>query len=132
MPFPVATALLSLLGLGVSGYIWYKQLTAGPVLCIGRGCAAVIRSRYGRLLGLPNGAWGIVYFGGLLVAVVVGEQLPSWRSPVASFGLLVSAVALLLHTYLTYLQMFVLRALCSWCLTSALLTLGIVLVLVTG
>jgi len=41
-------------------------------------------------------------------------------------------VALVLHGYLTYLQIFVLRALCSWCLTSAALTLAIVLLLIQG
>jgi uncharacterized membrane protein len=128
--FPIV--VLSSAGLVASGYIWYKQVTSGPVWCVGRGCAAVIRSRYGRLLGFPNGVWGTVYFGGLLVAAGLVAANPAYGRILGPLSLLASSVALVLHAYLTYLQIFVLRALCSWCLTSAALTLALALLLIQG
>jgi uncharacterized membrane protein len=92
----------------------------------------VIRSRYGRLLGFPNGVWGAVYFGGLLVAAGLVAANPAWGISLGPLSLLASSVALVLHAYLTYLQIFVLRALCSWCLTSAALTLALALLLIQG
>jgi len=112
-------------GVAISAYVWYKQVTSGPVLCIGEGCARVIRSRYGRLLGIPNGALGVVYFGGAAIASLVA-------TPVALILLTAATlVALLLYGYLTYLQYAVLKAWCMWCLASAALTIGIGLSLLT-
>lgn len=117
---------LGLAGTAISAYVWYKQVTSGRVLCIGRGCAIVIRSPYGRLLGIPNGKLGVVYF--LLMSLVpwLRPAFPELHGGAA----LVTSVALALYLYLTYLQFFVLRALCSWCLTSAALTVGIFMLLV--
>jgi uncharacterized membrane protein len=130
MPSVIPIVVLSSAGLAVSAYIWYKQVTTGPVLCIGTGCAAVIRSRYGRMLAIPNGAWGTAYFGSVAVAAGVAAIHPAWAQGVSLVSLAVSAVAVGLQAYLTYLQLFVLRTLCSWCLTSAALTLAIAALLV--
>lgn len=115
--------ILGLIGAAISAYVWYKQVTSGPVLCIGEGCARVIRSRYGRLLGIPNGALGVAYFGGAAVVPLVGTS-SAWTALTAA-----TALALPLYAYLTYLQFAVLRALCVWCLASAALTVGIAITL---
>lgn len=114
-----------LAGIIISAYVWHKQVTPGPVFCIGSGCAAVIRSPYGRLLGIPNGALGVFYFLGAVMVPLVEGRWPEFRSVMT----LATGVALGLYLYLAYLQVFVLRALCSWCLTSAALTGGIFWVL---
>lgn len=105
-------------GIGISAYVWYKQVTSGRVLCLGTGCVAVIRSRYGRLLGIPNGALGVAFF----LYVAFTPWLRRWIPGVDLLAIVAASVALLLYLYLTYLQLFVLRALCSWCLASAALT----------
>lgn len=112
---------LGLAGVLISAYVWYKQVTSGPVLCIGTGCARVIRSRYGRLLGIPNGALGVFYFGGAAIAALIDQPAVSVLLAAATL------VALPLYGYLTYLQYGVLKAWCVWCLASAGLTLAIAL-----
>ena len=109
---------LGLLGAAISGYVWYKQVTPGVVACLGSGCATVIRSRYGKLLGIPNGALGVAYF----LAVSSTPLLWPWYPNMRPLALLATVVALFLYGYLAYLQVFVLRALCNWCLMSAGLT----------
>lgn len=113
--------VLGFVGAAVSAYVWYKQITPGPVLCLGDGCAKVIRSRYGRLLGMPNGALGVAYFAAAALIPLAGRGVPMlWTVLLAG-----SAVALVLYAYLAYLQVAVLRAWCVWCLSSAALTAGI-------
>ena|SRR3990170_5345545 len=113
--------VLGLAGVAVSAYVWYTQVTRGPVLCLGDGCAKVLRSPYGRLLGIPNGALGVGYFtAAVLVPVLAGRGSLLW-----SILLLATGAALVLYAYLTYLQMAVLRAWCVWCLSSAALTAAI-------
>src|SRR3990170_2335935 len=113
--------IFGLAGTAVSAYVWYKQVTRGPVLCLGDGCAKVIRSPYGRLLGIPNGALGVGYFtAAALVPLLAGPGSGLWTLLLAASG-----VALVLYGYLTYLQLAVLRAWCVWCLSSAALTAAI-------
>lgn len=121
----VLLTALGLAGAAISGYVWYKQVTSGPVLCIGRGCATVIRSPYGRLLGVPNGALGAAFF--LYIALTPWLR---WSPVGIPLAIVASSVALLLYLYLTYLQVSVLRALCSWCLASAALAAMIFFLLV--
>lgn len=113
--------VFGLAGVLISAYVWYKQVTSGRVLCLGSGCAEVIRSRYGRLLGIPNGALGIAYF----LSVALTPLLDAWLPDLRPLAVLVTSTALVLYLYLTYLQVFVLQALCTWCLTSAGLTAAI-------
>jgi uncharacterized membrane protein len=113
--------IFGLAGAAVSAYVWYKQVTPGPVLCLGEGCAKVIRSPYGRLLGIPNGALGVGYFTAAALAPFAVRSVPVlWTALLAG-----SVTALILYAYLTYLQLAVLRAWCVWCLSSAALTAGI-------
>lgn len=114
-------AALGIAGFLISVYIWYKHLTTGAVLCIGSGCATVIRSRYGRLLGIPNGALGAAYFLAVALTPVLQMRAPAMVPLITA----ATGVALILYVYLAYLQVFVLRALCNWCLMSAALTGGI-------
>jgi len=118
---------LGLAGVAISAYVWYTHVTDGPVVCIGSGCATVIRSEYGRLLGIPNGALGVLYFGLVTVTPLLERSLlPEARS----LMLIPTSIALVLYLYLTYLQFFVLQAVCNWCLMSAGLTLLIFGVLI--
>ena len=110
--------LLGLTGVVISTYVWHKQVTSGPVLCIGAGCAKVIRSPYGRLLGIPNGALGVGYFAAAALTPLIARPGSAlWSAMIAA-----SVVALTLYGYLTYLQAAILRAWCVWCLGSAALT----------
>lgn len=117
---------LGLTGAVISAYVWYKQVTTGPVLCIGSGCAAVIRSPYGRLLGIPNGALGVGYFLSIALLPWLLIRIPQVRV----LALATTFVALALYLYLAYLQIFVLRALCNWCLASAAITALVFLVMI--
>jgi uncharacterized membrane protein len=113
--------LFGLAGVAVSAYVWYKQVTPGAVLCVGDGCAKVIRSPYGRLLGIPNGALGVGYFAAAaLIPLVARPGSMLWSAVVTA-----SVIALVLYGYLIYLQAAVLRAWCVWCLGSAALTAAI-------
>lgn len=119
---------LSAVGLAISLYIWRKQMTRAPLLCLTRDCYRVINSPYARLFGVPNGALGSLMFATL---VVLGAGMNA-RFALAYLWPLAVAIALAgvgLAAYLTYVQIFVLRGLCSWCLLSAGLTVAIFLLL---
>ncbi|MBI4587313.1 MAG: vitamin K epoxide reductase family protein [Candidatus Rokubacteria bacterium] len=109
-------AALAAAGLAVAGYLAVTKWSGGSALfCIaGSGCDVVQASRYAIFLGLPTALWGA-----LLYALIGGLALRglSPRRWLAAFLLAVAGVSF--SAYLTYLELFVLRAICGYCLVSA-------------
>src|SRR5881628_3411279 len=68
-------ALVALIGLLVSLYLTlYKLGRIGTLACGTGGCETVQLSRWGEFLGIPVAAWGIAYYGIVLVLAVAGTQ----------------------------------------------------------
>lgn len=125
--------LLSLLGAAVSAYVWASQMFNRPVACWTRDCDRVIRSPYSRLLGIHNSAIGLWLFLSMFVMTLLEhlglEPRPELASQViVRFSFIGSVVSL----YLTYIQFFVLKGICNWCLTSAALVWAIFILALTG
>lgn len=128
------TQTLALLGLGVAGYLAYVETQVVPAICGPVGdCNAVQSSSYARLFGiLPIGVLGSVgYF--LILAAWAWKRFRSDRlAGYASrliFGMTVFGT--LFSLYLTYLEPFVIKAVCAWCLTSAVLITLLMLISVS-
>lgn len=118
--------LLSAIGLGISLYLTYVYVTDNVAICLsGGGCGAVQHSPYAWILGIPIPTLGAGAYLLLIVLGILGqregERQESWL--LAFFG--VSLGGLLFSAYLTYLELFVIHAICSWCVISALIQLVI-------
>ena len=116
-------AVLSLTGLFVALYLLANSLgLTGPLICGIGECDTVQSSRWARMGPVPVSAVGVVGYLALLGTSLFGLQ-PVGRSSRAVGGLLLSlgAVALAYSAWLTYLEAFVIRAWCQWCVVSAIL-----------
>ncbi len=116
-----ATAVLSLVGWFVAVYLGLHALGIGGELKCGTGgCDTVQTSRWAVLWGIPVAFYGVVGYTAIFVVTLVGLQ-PAWlsrRGPT----LLVATFAtggVLFSGWLTYLELFVIHAICRWCVTSA-------------
>ena len=108
-------AALSAIGVGIAGYLTYVHY-AGlmPVCGISHGCETVQTSRYALLDGVPVAPLGLLaYIIVLASAGIRGEQVL-----LTGFG--VSLVAVSFSAYLTYREVFTIHAICSWCISSAI------------
>ncbi|MBI4122847.1 MAG: dienelactone hydrolase family protein [Parcubacteria group bacterium] len=119
---PGAFILFGLLGLAASLYIFIKKSRKEPLTChIDKGCNVVVHSRYSRMFGVPNEAIGVLYYGGVTalgVLALAGVQLLS----IPLFLLLflgVAAGSALFSLVLIFIQAFVLKSWCEYCLISA-------------
>ena len=126
----LAIPLLSVAGLGVALYLTYVEATSARAICGPVGdCNAVQSSPYAKLFGfLPVGLLGA--FGYIAMLAAWGWQ--RWRSDRLArlAGPSLFAMALfgtVFSIYLTYLELFVIHAVCIWCLTSAVLMALLVL-----
>ncbi|MCS7259549.1 MAG: vitamin K epoxide reductase [Anaerolineae bacterium] len=120
----------ALLGLGVAGYLAYTKLAHADVLCGPVGdCDAVQLSPYAELFGIPVAVLGGLSYLGILVLWLVYRLSAGglgWSALLILWGLAVIGAAFSL--YLTFLEPFVIGAVCPWCLTSAVCMALILLV----
>ncbi len=123
--------LLTLAGLGVSLYLMWGYTAPGATLACGgsHGCETVKNSMYANLMGIPLPSLGLVSYLGLLVLLLAQNQ-PAVRNrgwsafiALAIFGL--SLIGVLYSAYLTYIELFVIYAVCRWCVASALIMVAI-------
>jgi uncharacterized membrane protein len=113
-------AVLALVGLGVAGYLTYVHYAGIHVLCAASGgCETVQTSSYAKLAGIPVPVLGLVGYVGILVSLFV----PGDTGRLATAGL--ALVGFGFSVYLTYLEVFVIKAICQWCVGSAVLMTGI-------
>ena len=124
--------LLALLGLGVASYLAYVEVTHVQAVCGPVGeCNIVQSSSYAQLFGIPIAVWGLLNYLAIL-ALWAGEQfLPRKIASWCSLGLILLTVfGALFSIYLTLLELFAIKAICLWCLSSAVIT-TLIMVLVT-
>lgn len=121
------TALVALVGLFVALYLaLYKAGIIGTVACGTGGCETVQVSRWSEFLGVPVAAWGVGYYAlvlALSLASIQDRWMESRRLSVAI--LVVTGWGVLFSAWLTYLELFVINAICRWCVVSALIAAGL-------
>jgi uncharacterized membrane protein len=104
-------------GIGVATYITIADAGGGAPVCLagGGGCETVANSSYSHLLGANVAALGIAGYVLLLAAALM-------RGDVARMGGFAIALGGFgFSVYLTYLELFVIDAICQWCVASAVL-----------
>ena len=117
------TTLVALVGLFVALYLaLYKTGVIGTLACGAGGCETVQTSRWANLLGLPVAAWGVGYYALVFAMAFMGTQ-DRWAGsrPLALGLLLLTGWGVLFSAWLTYLELFVIHAICRWCVVSAVI-----------
>ena len=118
---------LGVLGLGISVYLTILHYEGGSPVCLagGESCATVQESEYADLAGIPVPLIGV--FGYLTISAAAA--IPG--DPGRFLGVFAGLVGVGFSIYLTYLELFVIEAICQWCVASAVviaLALAIALV----
>jgi uncharacterized membrane protein len=126
----LAIPILALLGLGAAIYLTYVEITHARALCGPVGdCNAVQSSPYAKLFGvIPIGLVGAAGYIAILLAWLWrryrGDALARNAGPIMFAGALFGT---LFSIYLTYLELFVIHAVCIWCLSSAVIITALML-----
>lgn len=116
-------ALMSVVGVFISLYLTlFKLGIIGELTCSVGSCETVQLSRWGDFLGLPVAAWGVGFYLATLVLALVSVQPRFEDSRAFSLALVaLTGWGLLFSAWLTYLELFVIHAICQWCVVSAIL-----------
>ncbi len=120
--------LVILSGLVVAVYLSYVEVGEEEAACGVMGdCNAVQQSEYAELFGLiPIGVMGIAGYVVLLGCWGASQLKVSPLAELGSAGMLgASLFGVLFSAYLTFLEPFVIKATCTWCLTSAVVMMAL-------
>jgi uncharacterized membrane protein len=120
----IAAAAIAIIGIGVATYIAVVESGGGAPACLagGHGCTTVANSQYSHVAGINVAVFGIV--GYVLLAIAAATPGDAGRFG----GLVVSLVGFGFSAYLTYLELFVIDAICQWCVASAVLMMLLLIV----
>jgi len=120
-------AALALAGIFVALYLLlYKLGMIGALNCSVGSCETVNTSKWATFLGLPVAGWGVTYYLVIFGLALAGVQPRYADSRAMSIVLVVvSFDGLLFSAWLTYLELFVIEAVCQWCVVSAVIVTAI-------
>ncbi len=104
--------IVSVLGFLISLYLLYAYTIAKKVVCIGGGCDIVASSPYSSFFGIPHPLLGMLFYASVF--------LMSFRKNLKTFMYVLITVGAVYSLYLTFLEVFVIKAICVWCVASAL------------
>lgn len=114
----IALMVFAFIGFLDTSYLAINHFSGADVNCsVTGGCNQVLTSKWSTLFGIPLSLLGLIHY---FVLLVLSLLLFDTRKTI--FLKLLTALAtfgFLFSLYLTYLQFFVIQALCQYCLISA-------------
>jgi uncharacterized membrane protein len=122
----VVAALLSLVGIADALYLTIEHLTGQSVRCtIISGCSAVLSSQYAVVAGVPLAAIGAAAYFTVFSLAILTLFGYHWAGKIMR-AMVITMFAI--SVWLIYLQAFVIREFCQYCLLSAAITTGLLVV----
>ena len=123
-------AALALIGAFVALYLTlYKMGAIGHLACGLGGCERVNTSKWAIFAGAPVAAWGLAFYVATFVVALIGTS-PSWadRREISYLLAAMSLIGVAFSAWLTYLELYMIDAICKYCVTSALIVTAIFIV----
>lgn len=121
-------ALIALVGLAVTTYLTANALAHTEVGCSVSGCNTVLGSKWSKFFGIPVSAFGMATYSIIMLGALHATQAPIDDMRARRIVTGVAGVGVLASIYLSAIEFFVIKAVCQYCVTSAVL---VVIVAVT-
>ena len=101
-------------GLAIALYLSANEVAGTIAACLpGGGCETVEQSQYSHWLGIPVAFAGVANSGFLLALIAAWWRTGDSRLLLAGYAQ--GLVGVVLELYLVYLELFVINAICAWC-----------------
>jgi uncharacterized membrane protein len=122
------TLVLSIAGLIVTGYLSYSEKRDKKLVCLmGEDCNKVVKSRYGKIFGIPNAYLGVPYYiilAAISIASIYGITT-LYEISLSMIMLLLTILGVVFYGVLVYIQFYKIRSWCGYCIGSAVITAAI-------
>ncbi len=136
-----AIAAIAATGALETAYLTVAKLTAGSVACPTGGCDKVLNSPYATVFGLPLSLFGFLAY----LSIAILALAPKAVNPGTNKGqhsklenttwqilFVLTSAAVIFSGYLMYLMAFEIRELCIYCISSALFSLSLFVLVLVG
>ena len=115
----VAVVIISFIGFLDATYLTVKNYTQGILPClIFKGCDTVLNSSYSKIGAIPVSLIGAAYY--LLFFIIAILYLDIRRAMALKSLIFLSVFGFIASLWFVYLQLFVLKAICFYCIVSAI------------
>jgi uncharacterized membrane protein len=115
----IASVTLALAGVSVSGYLLWVRETGSTLICATGGCGTVQSSPYAEVLGIPVALLGLTCFLALALTAMIRSESAGFVHTVLTLA------AAVFSSYLLYVQLELIGAVCDWCLVSDVIVTGL-------
>lgn len=118
--FRLSSFILAGIGFVDSLYLTYVKLSNSYAICGPIGdCESVNTSKYAEIAGIPIALLGAGAYLVIILLLLMENRGDYWAEygPIMVFG--ISLAGVLYSAYLTYVEIYVLRAICPYCVVSA-------------
>lgn len=115
-------AALALAALGIALYLGITKLSGDNPACgVLHGCDTVNESEYAAIFGIPTALFGVAASVATLIGALAWWLLADRRALLGAY--LIGLLSLPFLAWLTYLELFVIEAVCIWCVSYAVLVI---------
>jgi uncharacterized membrane protein len=106
---------LAAAGFAIALYLGANEFAGTVPVCLpGGGCETVAQSQYSHWFGIPVAYFGVLFSGVLLALITAWWRTGDGRLLLAGYAL--GLIGIVSALYLLYLELFVIGAICSWCI----------------
>jgi uncharacterized membrane protein len=127
-----ALMISAIAGMAISVYMVIFKVYSIEAMCLGNGgCSTVNASPYSEIYGIPVAAVGFIGYLAILVTLILENYVSFFEEngPLLEFGMGLAGVVY--SAYLTYLEFYVIHAICPFCVASAIaITLCFIIALI--
>ena len=121
----IAIVVLGFIGLAIATYLTYVHYADLKPICSTGGCERVQNSEWSKLAGIPVPVLGLIGWIGILGSLLIPGDIG--RAITAMLTLFGFGFTL----YLTYLEIFEIKAICQWCVANGVvMTITMVLAVI--
>ncbi len=133
-------AAIAVVGAIATAHMTVAKLAGNPLACPGNGCDKVLSSPYASIGGIPLSALGFLAYLSILVLAIapllLSRQKPEQRQRLDELSwqlLFVGTTGMaVFSSYMVYVMIFKVQALCIYCLGSAFLSLSLFIISLVG
>ena len=110
--------VLASLGFIDATYLTVTHYTGVDLYCgSSGGCGIVTNSAYSTMFGVYMAVYGMLYYFSILILTVV--YIDTKNKKILKLLIILPALGFLFSIYLVYLQLFIINAICRYCMLSA-------------
>ena len=111
--------ILSLAGIAIAIYVLQSFMRQTPIICVNSGCELVRKNPASYLWGVPVPAFGLVGYGILAILAFLRTTSAHFFKKLLPWMVGISAGGVLFVAWFTYTELFIIKAVCTWCAVSA-------------